>query len=95
MCMCISVYILCNFYVYAMHIFDYEVNTSWPFCVYVALAHRLPMAERVGCGIYFFLWSVGVWEVVVLHPGRGNSRVFHPARKLERFSLSEMRPSLA
>ena len=49
----------------------------------------LPMAERVGCGTPCLLWSLGVREVVGSRPGRGNivRRVFHPTRKLVRFSL--------
>ena len=32
------------------------------------------MAEQVGCGIPWLLWSLGVREVVGSRPGRGNSK---------------------
>ena len=46
--------------------------------------NRLPMAERVGCGTPCWLW-----EVVGSRHGRSNivRRVYHPTRKLVRFSL--------
>ena len=47
------------------------------------------MAERVGCGTPGLLGSLGVREVVGSRPDGGNSirTVFHPTRKLVRFSL--------
>ena len=56
--------------------------------MYVYVHHRLPMAEQVGCGTPCLLWSLGVREVVGSRPGRAIvRRVFHPNRKLVRFSL--------
>ena len=46
------------------------------------------MAERVGCGTPCLLGSLGVREVVGSCPaGEIVRRVFHPTRKLVRFSL--------
>ena len=48
----------------------------------------LTMAERVGRGTPCLLWSLGVREVVGSRPGGAMvRRVFHPTRKLVRFSL--------
>ena len=50
--------------------------------------YRVPMAEQVGCGTPCLLWSLGVREVVGSRPdGAIVRRVFHPTRKLVRFSL--------
>ena len=64
--------------------------------IITCLQYRLPMAERVGCGTPCLSWSLGVREVVGSRPGRGNiaRRVFHPTRKLVRFSLLKLCPSI-
>ena len=48
----------------------YEVAWEW------LQLYRLPMAEQVGCGTPYMLWSLGVREVVGSPPppGRGNSK---------------------
>ena len=41
---------------------------------YQHIKNRFPMAERAGCGTPCLLGSMGMREVRVSRPGRGNSR---------------------
>ena len=50
------------------HLSDIEYLVSATF------EYRLPMAGQVWYGTRWLLWSLGVREVVGLHPGRGNSK---------------------
>ena len=63
---------------------------KWITLLYLCLLHmyRLPMAKLVKYETPCLLGSLGVREIVGSRPGRGKvRRVFHPTRKLIRFSL--------
>ena len=55
------------------------------------MINRLPMAEQVGCGTSFLLWSMCVREVVGSRPGRGNSKEsFSPNQETGKVFSPEM-----
>ena len=69
--------------------FTYWFNGRW--FLQIVDRDRLPMAERVGCGTPCLLGSLGVWEVVGSHPGRGSSEEsFSSYQKTNKIFSPEM-----